>query len=198
MNKSPPTLPLKPFFDLETLEKLGIDPNQAAPVSNVSDNAHPNTDNKEKNNFQRSNVSLKHPPQETQNAEIINQKQALVKKNKELLELLCKRFSRVFNLQIPQPLKINIVEDLCIQLKDEYTNEQIRKALGYYTHNVRYQRALLAHKHRYDLEGKVNGEVTPEHKERAKTQLSKLKNSYKPKNQMSFSKNKEVFNGKKF
>jgi hypothetical protein len=193
MTKSPP----KAFFDLETLEKLGIDPNQAAPVSSVTDNAHPKTENKERSNLLKSKASLKQPLQENPNTEIINQKQAAVKKNKELLELLCKRFPRVFNLQIPQPLKINIVEDLCIQLKDEYTNEQIRKAIGYYTYNVRYQSALLAHDHRYDLEGKVNGEVTPEHKERAKTQLSKLKNSSKSKDRMSFSKNKEFLMEKK-
>jgi sRNA-binding protein len=105
---------------------------------------------------------------------------------------LCNRYPRVFNLQIPHPLKINIVEDLYTQLKDEYSNEEIGKAIGYYTYNVRYHRALLAHEHRYDLEGKVNGKVTPEHKERAKTQLSKLKNSSKSKDRMSFSKNKEV------
>jgi sRNA-binding protein len=84
----------------------------------------------------------------------------------------------MFNLKDRKPLKIGIFHELYALLKDRYSKAQLHKALGYYTYNAGYQRALVTQ------DGQIGGEVTEEHKARAHAQLMKIKKGSPGKNNL--------------
>lgn len=96
-----------------------------------------------------------------------------------LLSKICASYPQTFNLKDPKPLKIGIFQDLCSLFKEQSLKAQLRKALAYYTYNIRYQKALATQDHRYNLQGQIEGEVTEEHKAKAHAQLMKMKKGYK-------------------
>jgi sRNA-binding protein len=91
------------------------------------------------------------------------------------LKWLCATFPAVFNLSDRKPLKSNIRQDIIARnIKEAPPQEFIDDALSWYKNNILYQRNLLDHDKRYDLDGKEAGEVTTEKRDKARILLEKL------------------------
>lgn len=93
------------------------------------------------------------------------------------LQWLDETFPLCFNKESPKPLKIKIEVDLFAAIKenDEFSNVNIRKALGFYTSRLAYQESFLTHDHRVDLEGKEGGGLEQKHKDFAQTRIEDIK-----------------------
>src|SRR6516162_11725522 len=79
-----------------------------------------------------------------------------------IIELLCDRFPQTFNRNAPKPLKVGVYADVLAALGDTVQLQDLKSALGAYTSNARYLRALTGGAPRIGLDGKPAGTVTPE------------------------------------
>ena len=93
-------------------------------------------------------------------------------RNAAVTELLCERFPQTFNRGGPQPLKVGVYADALAALGDTVQLRDFKSALGAYTSNARYLRALSAGACRVGLDGKPAGTVTPEDEAVAKKRLA--------------------------
>ena len=93
------------------------------------------------------------------------------------LEWLEATYPRCFNKDMPKPLKIKIEVDLFAEIKenDEFSNVNIRNALGFYTSRLAYQECFLTHEHRVDLEGQEAEALEQKHKDFANTRIEEIK-----------------------
>ena len=78
-----------------------------------------------------------------------------------IVELLCDRFPQTFNRNGPRPLKVGVYADVKAALGGAAQPRHLKSALGAYTSNARYLRALSAGACRVGLDGKPVGTVTP-------------------------------------
>lgn len=81
---------------------------------------------------------------------------------------LCEKFPKVFSLRFKKPLKIGIHKDIIERMSDDA--ELLRNLSKTLTRHVRsssYQRCLVRYDHRFDLDGRKSGFVTPEQKHAA-------------------------------
>ena len=92
-------------------------------------------------------------------------------RNAAVIELLCERFPQTFNRGGPQPLKVGVYADALAALGGAVQPRDLKSALGAYTSNARYLRALSAGACRVGLDGKPAGIVTPEDEAVAKKRL---------------------------
>ena len=88
-----------------------------------------------------------------------------------IIELLCDRFPQTFDRNGPRPLKVGVYDDALNALGGAVQPRDLRSALGAYTSNARYLRALSAGACRVGLDGKPAGIVTPEDEAVAKKRL---------------------------
>jgi sRNA-binding protein len=84
-----------------------------------------------------------------------------------LLDRLIEAFPACFSRSVPQPLKIDLDEELLAQAGvhpalADLTPDQIRQALQCYARRPAYRKALAKGGPRCDLDGQPAGEVTPE------------------------------------
>ncbi len=100
------------------------------------------------------------------------------------LDWLEKTFPFCFNKESPKPLKIKIEVDLFSEIKenDEFSNVNIRNALGFYTSRLVYQESFLKYDHRVDLEGKEAEALEQKHKDFAVTRIEEIKSKMKSTN----------------
>ena len=89
-----------------------------------------------------------------------------------IIELLCDRFPQTFNRNAPRPLKVGVYADALAALDDTVQLRDLKSALGAYTSNARYLRALTAGAPRIGLDGKPAGTVTPEDEAVARKRLA--------------------------
>lgn len=92
----------------------------------------------------------------------------------EVRDVLVKRFPLAF---MPQgspkiPLKVGIARDV-IERCPDIPMPNVKLFFGDYAGGYRYQQAILAGEHRFDLDGKIAGQIIEEHKERARQILAK-------------------------
>ena len=90
-------------------------------------------------------------------------------------------FPNLLSEEDPKPFKIGILEDMAKYIADNeqtFGIGQIKSALARYTTNYRYQKALAAGGHRYDLDGNPCGEVTPEQQAAAQEKVKAIKAAY--------------------
>ena len=92
-----------------------------------------------------------------------------------IIELLCDRFPQTFNRNAPRPLKVGVYADALAALDDTVQLRDLKSALGAYTSNARYLRALTAGAPRIALDGKPAGTVTPEDEAVARARLADKK-----------------------
>ena len=95
-------------------------------------------------------------------------------RNAAVIELLCERFPQTFNRGGPQPLKVGVYADALAALGDTVQLRDLKSALGAYTSNARYLRALSAGACRVGLDGNPAGTVTAEDEAVAKARLAEL------------------------
>ena len=95
----------------------------------------------------------------------------------QTLEWLEETFPQCFNKDMPKPLKIKIEFDLFAAIKenDEFSNVNIRNALGFYTSRLAYQESFLTHDYRVDLDGKEAEALEQKHKDFAATRFEEIK-----------------------
>ena len=93
------------------------------------------------------------------------------------LEWFEETFPKCFNKEAPKPLKIKIELDLFEVVKDndEFSNVNIRNALGFYTSRLAYQESFLTHDHRVNLEGQEAELLEQKHKDFAATRIEDIK-----------------------
>lgn len=111
-----------------------------------------------------------------------NQKKRRAERTRQFLETLMERYPRCFTpeRQAVHPLAIGIQEAVRDDLKcdAEYAdtpNWLIKQALARYTHAPSYLEALIAGRHRIDLQGQPAGEVTDEARAHARTRRDEQK-----------------------
>ena len=97
-----------------------------------------------------------------------------------IIELLCDRFPQTFNRNAPRPLKVGVYADALAALDDTVQLRELKSALGAYTSNARYLRALTVGAPRIGLDGKPAGTVTPEAEAVAKKRLAESVNETAP------------------
>ena len=90
---------------------------------------------------------------------------------------LCEKYPNTFHGTKRKPLKVGIHKDILEALKDDaqVSATALRKALFWYIRGYAYQRGIVMHDHRFDLDGNPAGEITPEQKEAAQLQLDQRK-----------------------
>jgi ProP effector len=90
-----------------------------------------------------------------------------------VIELLAEQFPKCFAVyeQRRRPLKIGIYNELLAALDGAVTKRELHTALGVYTSNPAYLRALVAGAVRIDLNGVPAGTVTQDEAEHAKQRL---------------------------
>lgn len=101
-------------------------------------------------------------------------------KHKQMLRLIS-IFPALLSEEEPKPFKVGILEDMAKYIADNeltFGIGQVKSALARYTSNYRYQKALAAGGHRYDLDGNSCGEVTPEQQAAAKEKTKAIKAVY--------------------
>ena len=93
------------------------------------------------------------------------------------LQWLEETFPNCFNKDAPKPLKLKIETDLFAIIKDndDFSNVNIRNALGFYTSRLAYQESILAHDHRVDLEGKEVDAIEQKHKDFSTQRMEEIK-----------------------
>jgi sRNA-binding protein len=97
---------------------------------------------------------------------------------KQLFQWLCETFPKCFNAYGKKPLKIGISEDI----EQAYQNEfqipvdpvLLKRVLRRYVSDQHYQKAILNHTKRYNLEGKPLEPISPEHQAHARDRLAFL------------------------
>lgn len=92
------------------------------------------------------------------------------------VEWLEETFSQCFSKTEPKPLKLRIEFDLFAIIKDndDFSNMNIRNALGFYTSRLAYQESFLTQSHRIDLDGNEAEELEQKHKDHAATRIEKI------------------------
>jgi ProP effector len=80
----------------------------------------------------------------------------------KILERLAQRWPRCFSVyeRKRKPLKVGIDGDLSAELAGEFSDQELRLAIGAYTANREYQRRLVEGATRIDLNGEPAGVVT--------------------------------------
>ena len=93
------------------------------------------------------------------------------------VEWLEETFPACFSKSEPKPLKLRIEFDIFALIKDndDFSNVNIRNALGFYTSRLAYQESFLTYSHRVDLDGKESAELEQKHKDFAATRLEEIK-----------------------
>ena len=93
------------------------------------------------------------------------------------VEWLEETFPMCFSKAEPKPLKLRIEFDIfaLIQENADFSNVNIRNALGFYTTRLAYQESFLTHSHRIDLDGNQSDELEQNHKDFALTRIEGLK-----------------------
>lgn len=91
-----------------------------------------------------------------------------MKRIKGALDWLCIQYPECFNRLAPKPIKLRIEHDLFDSRSQQFdstvtadhhptpctlSKKSLRNAIGYYTRNMRYHRAMLTHSHRINLQG---------------------------------------------
>ena len=89
-----------------------------------------------------------------------------------VIKLLCERFPQTFSRRAPKPLKVGVYADILAALGDTVQLRDLKSALGAYTSNARYLRALTGGAPRIGLDGKPAGTVTPEEEAVARRRLA--------------------------
>jgi len=118
-------------------------------------------------------IKLKRTPQEIERAKAIDRKNK-IQRIKTALKWLCSHYPICFNRLEPKPLKLKIEQDIYQDLgltfntisstEDQQTGttitpldipskKSIRDAIGYYTRNIRYHRAVLTTQYRINFQG---------------------------------------------
>ncbi|MFP9469254.1 ProQ/FINO family protein [Pectobacterium brasiliense] len=94
------------------------------------------------------------------------------RKNQKKLERLVSLWPDAFSLENPRPLAIGIDKALAADIERRQLSGagSLHFSLGLYIHRAAYIKALAAGGHRYDLNGKPQGDVTAEQQERARAQ----------------------------
>ena len=99
------------------------------------------------------------------------------RKNRKRINRLVELWPELFNREKPQPLKVEIPDDLIqdIAIRElAFGAGTLRAAVASYVQSPRYYRALMAGGARYDLKGQPCGEVTPHEQKEAETRLMML------------------------
>ena len=99
------------------------------------------------------------------------------RKNRKRINRLVELWPELFNRETPQPLKVEIPDDLIqdIAIRElAFGAGALRAAVASYVRSPRYYRALMAGGARYDLKGQPCGEVTPQEQKEAETRLMML------------------------
>ncbi len=93
------------------------------------------------------------------------------------VEWLEETFPKSFSKTDPKPLKLRIEFDIfeIIKDNDDFSNVNIRNALGFYTSRLAYQESFLTHSHRVDLDGNEAEEIEQKHKDFAATRIEEIK-----------------------
>ena len=93
------------------------------------------------------------------------------------VEWLEETYPNCFSKDTPKPLKLRIEFDIFAIIKDndDFSNVNIRNALGFYTSRLAYQESFLTHSHRVDLEGNDVEELEQKHKDFAATRIQEIK-----------------------
>jgi ProP effector len=89
-----------------------------------------------------------------------------------VIKSLCERFPQTFSRNGPRPLKVGVYADALAALGDTVQQRDLKSALGAYTSNARYLRALSVGACRVGLDGKPAGTVTPEEEAVARRRLA--------------------------
>lgn len=103
-------------------------------------------------------------------------------KNRKRIIRLVELWPESFNREKPQPLKVEIPDDLIqdIAIRElAFGAGALRAAVASYVQSPRYYRALMAGGARYDLKGQPCGEVTPQEQKEAETRLMVLNDRQK-------------------
>ncbi|EHA4364232.1 ProQ/FinO family protein [Escherichia coli] len=99
------------------------------------------------------------------------------RKNRKRINRLVELWPELFNREKPQPLKVEIPDDLIqdIAIRElAFGAGALRAAVASYVRSPCYYRALMAGGARYDLKGQPCGEVTPQEQKEAETRLMML------------------------
>lgn len=84
----------------------------------------------------------------------------------------------LFDLDNPKPLRVGVLDDLMQDISARNLTigaGVLKAAIASYTRRIRYQKALAAGGARYDLNGQLCGEITPEQQQEAADALKKAK-----------------------
>ena len=110
-----------------------------------------------------------------------------------LVVKLCERFPKAFNTDNRKPLKIGIIKEIIEIMRGEggETGITLRQAIQWYTNGTAYHRAVINHTHRFDLEGNVVEEITPDQKHHATLTIERMK-AIREKRVFAFQHTKEV------
>jgi sRNA-binding protein len=95
---------------------------------------------------------------------------------------LYQQYPTVFKLKHPIPLAIGIGEELLKQLPDNVKPADLKSAMAWYCHRTCYQKAMLKHTQRINLQGELVGEVKEQDKKVAQDRFDRIQKKYaKPK-----------------
>ena len=97
-------------------------------------------------------------------------------KSPPFASLLCERFPALFNLDDRKPLKCGVGKEIAEILKDdpEFDQEELDKALRWYTSGQSYLLNMVKRYRRFDLEGNKAEKIEENHKQSARHQLDLL------------------------
>ena len=97
-------------------------------------------------------------------------------KTPRLVPLLCERFPALFNIEDRKPIKCGVGKEIAEILKDdpEFDQEELSKALKWYTWGYGYLLNMAKGYRRFDLEGNKAEKIDKSHKESARRQLDLL------------------------
>ena len=81
------------------------------------------------------------------------------------IDKLIELYPFIFNKKAPKPLAIGLYQQLAMDGEHGLTNTVLRSVLMIWTNRFEYLREVIKHDaKRYNLDGSVQGEVTPEHR----------------------------------
>lgn len=87
---------------------------------------------------------------------------------------LYQKYPTVFSLKKPIPLAIGVGKELLKQLPDNVTPAEFKVAMNWYCLRMAYQKAILKHSQRINLQGELVGEVQERDKQLAQERLDKI------------------------
>ena len=96
---------------------------------------------------------------------------------------MLKEFPILFNWEETKPLKIGISEELSEKLGVLLPIDRIKSAIRYYVRSMKYTETFVKSSHRYDLEGKISGEISEQNLTDATKYYEGLKAFFAKKNQ---------------